>query len=424
LLMPSYPASKSIAAIGGMVSNNAGGELSLRYGKTQNFVKKLKMIWADGNEYEISPLNKSELDEKLKKKDFEGNIYNQLYSLLTTNYQLIQKARPHVSKNSAGYNLWDVWNPETQIFDLTKLFVGSQGTLGMVTEVTFKLVEAPQHEKLLIVFLNNLDLLPQLINDILPFNPDSFESYDDHTFKLALRFLPSILKKMNGNLFMLALQFIPEFFMLITRGLPKLILLVEFSGKSDEEVDKKLQELKKEIEELHLPVKITKSAEEAEKYWLMRRESFNILRQHVKNKHTAPFIDDFIIAPEKIPEFLPKLNAILSKYPELIYTIAGHVGNGNFHIIPLMDLADAHERGIIPKLSDEVYNLVLAYGGSITAEHNDGLIRTPYLEKMFGAQVIDLFQQVKKIFDPDNIFNPNKKVGGSIEYSMKHVKSE
>ena len=107
---------------------------------------------------------------------------------------------------------------------------------------------------------------------------------------------------------------------------------------------------------------------------------------------------------------------------KMTYTLAGHGGDGNFHVIPLMDLSDQEARSLIPEIAEKVYNLVVEYGGSITAEHNDGMIRTPYLVKMFGSEMIKLFEQTKKIFDPMNIFNPGKKVGGSLEYAMKHIK--
>jgi FAD/FMN-containing dehydrogenase len=135
---------------------------------------------------------------------------------------------------------------------------------------------------------------------------------------------------------------------------------------------------------------------------------------------TAPFIDDIIVKPEHLPEFLPKLNSILAEY-NLIYTIAGHVGNGNFHIIPLMDLKDPKSHEIIEKLSSEVYNLVLSYHGSITAEHNDGLIRSPYLKQMYGPEIYHFFEVTKYIFDPNNIFNPGKKVKSSLQYAMDHI---
>ena len=141
----------------------------------------------------------------------------------------------------------------------------------------------------------------------------------------------------------------------------------------------------------------------------------------MKDKKTAPFIDDVVVNPSDLPEFLPQLNAILDQY-SITYTVAGHIGNGNFHIIPLMDFTKESERKIIPELADKVYKLVIRYGGSITAEHNDGLIRTPYVKQMFGERMYGLFEETKRIFDPDNIFNPGKKVGTKLSYAMEHLK--
>jgi FAD/FMN-containing dehydrogenase len=151
----------------------------------------------------------------------------------------------------------------------------------------------------------------------------------------------------------------------------------------------------------------------------VRRESFNLLRHHIKEKHTAPFIDDTAVRPEQLPEFLPALDAIMSKY-DLTYTIAGHIGDANFHIIPLMDLADPKTQDIIPKLSHEVYDLIFRMHGTITAEHGDGMIHGPFLKGMYGKDVFELFEQTKKIFDPKNIFNPGKKIQSNLNYSMHH----
>jgi glycolate oxidase len=105
----------------------------------------------------------------------------------------------------------------------------------------------------------------------------------------------------------------------------------------------------------------------------------------------------------------------------LTYTLAGHIGDANFHIIPLMDLADPAQRAIIPELSKKVFDLVFKYGGSMSGEHNDGLVRTPYLRDMYGLKVYQLFEETKEIFDPQGIFNPGKKVGGSLKESLEHL---
>jgi len=124
-----------------------------------------------------------------------------------------------------------------------------------------------------------------------------------------------------------------------------------------------------------------------------------------------------------VPAFLPRALKILKDYG-IDTNIAGHAGNGNYHIIPLMDLRKESERAKITAVADKFYDLVAEYKGSITAEHNDGIIRTPYLSKMYSPKVLELFEKTKEIFDPQNIFNPGKKVNGTIEYLEKHIAIE
>ncbi len=423
LILPCYTASKNLNALGGMIGNNSAGEKTLRYGKMENFVSESRVIFSDGNEYEVKPLNENELQQKMSQGDFEGNIYKNLNSLIEENKTLLEEARPKVSKNSAGYYLWNV--KQNGIFDLNKLIVGSQGTLGIVTEAKIKLVPVEPVSKLFVIFLPNLLHLAELVNVILKTNPESIESYDKATLKLAFRFFPEMMKTMKvKHFFKLMLSFIPETLMMIKEGgAPELIVLVEFAGKSEEEVNQKMKDLEEKLHPFKYQMRLTHSVEESDKYWTIRRESFNLLRKHVRNSRTAPFVDDVIVKPEHMPEFLPAMRKILDKY-KLVYTIAGHAGNGNFHIIPLMDMRKKENIEVIKIVGDEVYDLVAKYHGSITAEHNDGIVRTPYLGKMFSPEVLELFKKTKEIFDPQNIFNPGKKVGGSIEYMTSHIAIE
>ncbi len=427
LLYPAFPASKDLCALGGMVNNNSGGEKTLAYGKTEDYVKAVNLVMSDGELHTLWPLSGEALQAKLKEPGFEGDLYRNLYALIDGHYDEIKAAKPDVSKNSAGYYLWNVWDRSTGVFDITKMIVGSQGTFGLLAEAKLKLVPIKEHSRLLVVFLKDLSWAADLVELVLPFKPESIESYDDKTMQVAVKLWRQVLGSMKGNVITLGWQFLPEVFMVLRGGMPKMIMLVELTGNDEQELQSELMKLGdavKDFAKTHAGIQALelKREKDEQKYWTIRRESFALLHGNMRGKDTAPFIDDFIVKPEYMAEVLPKVNAILDKYKkDLIYTIAGHPGNGNFHIIPLMNLKDPRVRALIPVISEEVYKVVLQYHGSITAEHNDGLIRTPYLEEMYGPKITELFAEAKKIFDPLDIFNPGKKVGGSMQYSEDHI---
>lgn len=425
-LLPSYPASRDMASVGGMFSNNAGGEKSLEYGKTDNFVTELKMVLSDGNEYVVKPLTKAELVRKMSQGDFEGNLYKKTFELLDEHYDEIQAAKPNVSKDSTGYHLWNVWNRETGIFDLTKLFVGAQGTLGLISEGTVKLVPHREHSGLLVMFLRDIDDLGELIPTVLKHNPATFESFDDKTLWLSIRFMPSFLKLLGPKRFIqLLIHLIPDGLQLL-HGIPKLVLMVEFNGHTEDEVREKVRALHKDLSHKRAKYEIngfeeTPTEGKSEKFWVMRRYSFQLLRSKVKDKHTAPFIDDFVVPPVHLAEFLPKLRKIIKKY-KLFATIAGHMGDGNFHVIPLMKIEDPKERAKLEPAMKEVNNMVIHYGGSVSGEHNDGMIRGPWLKEMYGEQVLGYMKEIKQLYDPQNIFNPHKKTDATWEFSFSHIR--
>lgn len=423
LILPSYTASKEICTVGGMVNNNSAGEKTMRYGKTEKYVKRLSVVFHDGNTCEVKPLTKLELEQKMNLETEEGVVYKKLFDLITKNYEDIQRAKPQVSKNSAGYSLWNVWDNE-DTFDLCQLIIGAQGTLGIVTEITFELVPLEKENGVIAVFLPSLDHLGDIVKEITPLFPDSLESYDDYSMKLAVRFFFDFFTYLGfKETIKLGMRFLPEFKMLLTGGIPKLTLLVEFSEKDTVSVSNKIEQVTEIAKKYNFKIHVAKDKKEAEKYWRIRRESFNMLRKHMSGKRTAPFIDDIIVPPEVMPEFLPKLQNLLTEY-NLTYTIAGHAGNGNFHIIPLLDFKNTDTKKLIIELSKKVYDLVISYKGSITAEHNDGIIRTPFLPQMFGEDVCVLFQETKNIFDPKNILNPGKKVGGTFEQIESFMRTD
>lgn len=421
LIMPSYPVSKEICTAGGMVATNAGGEKDLSYGQTKDWVKALKVVLSDGNEYAFQALTADQLEKKIVQKNFEGKIYSQIYNLIKNNRKIIEEAKPKVLKNSTGYFLWDVWDGQT--FDLAKLFAGSQGTLGIITEIDFKLIKPNPIAALLVIFLPDLERLDKIVNHVLQFKPESFECYDIETFKLAIKHFLDLTKDFKQNSRLSAIfQFIPDIIKNLQGNLPKLTMLANFTGNSKQEVLNKCKLAQQSLEIFGLKSEIKDTDASAEKYWIIRHKSFGLLRKYSQNGKASSFIDDIIVKPENLPAFLPKLNAIIAPYKDkMVYTLAGHIGDGNFHIIPLMDLSKEEVRTIIPELMEKVFKLVFEYGGSMSAEHNDGLIRGSYLPKMYGEKIYQLFKEVKQIFDPKNIFNPHKKTDASLKYSLDHM---
>ena len=198
-ILPTYPASRELCTLGGMVSNNSGGEKSLEFGKTANYVTELQVVLSDGNEYTVRPLTREMLEAKMAQGDFEGTLYKELYELLEAHYDEIKAAKPKVSKDSTGYHLWDVWDRESGIFDLTKLFVGAQGTLGIVTDIKVRLVPKPAHSGVLVCFFKDISQLGEIINLVLEKKPATFESFDDHTLWLSFRFFPSFIKRLGSS---------------------------------------------------------------------------------------------------------------------------------------------------------------------------------------------------------------------------------
>jgi len=432
LILPCFPASKNLCALGGMFGNNCGGEKSLRYGKMENFILETKVIFADGNEYKVKPLTKQELENKIAQKDFEGNLYKKIFNLIKENKEIIEQSKPRVSKNSAGYYLWNVLSSALDIFDLNKLLVGSQGTLGIVTEMKLRLVQDKKHHDMVALFFQSWDELPEVVNAILPYGPESLETFDEETLKLGIRFMPEIARRTHSSLIAFAVKFIPEAFISLRMlGLPKLVVLVEITEDTEKEVKEKVKKVAEAIKPFNIWSRVVEKDSDEEKFWVMRRESFSLLRKSIKNKRTAPFVEDFCIPTETIPEFLPKALKILND-ADIATNIAGHAGNGNFHIIPLMDLRQESERAKIATVADKFYDLVAEYKGTTTGEHNDGIIRTPYLNKIYTLEMLELLKKTKEIFDPQNIFNPGKKVpstfpgqnGGTIKYLESHIAIE
>ena len=429
MIYPAYPASRELCAVGGMIGNNAAGEKTFKYGKTDKYIEEITMICSDGNSYNFCEHSGAELDNILQNdKTFYGDIHRNILGIIKENEKEIEDNRPKVTKNSSGYYIWNVYNKEKHTMNLAKLICGAQGTFGVMTDFKIKLINLETKSKMLVIFLENIQDMPIIVDSIAPLKPESFEVFDDHTFKIAMKFLPQILKRVGGNIFELAILFWPEIKMLLSGNIPKIVMLTEFIEKDEETLINKIAEVNKIISNIEnnqnlkgkIKSHIVTSDKEAKKYWVFRRESFNLLRSKLKDVRTVPFIEDVVVKAHDLAEFLPKFEKILDQ-EKLVYTIAGHVGDGNIHVIPLMKLSDANSIEQIETLSHKVYSLVREYNGSLSGEHNDGLIRSPFLSYMYSDKMLNIFKEIKNLFDPLNIFNPNKKIDVTWDYAKSKI---
>jgi len=418
------PASRALNTIGGMVGNNSAGEQSLRYGNTDKSVRELSVVLRDAQEYIFAPINKKQLDVKMKQSNFEGEIYRRVYQLIEANYDEIKQARPRAHKNSMGYNLWAVWDRDTGIFDLTQLLTGSQGTLGIITDIKMAAVPKAKHSGLLLVYLTNVKHLGEIIPLVTSHHPATFEGFDDITFNLGIKYFTMFRKQLGTKEWLkqqtMLLGSVAKF-----RGhLPNIIMMVEFEGDTYDEVNSKIVALDNDLKNHRIKVRteIEGNEELSKPFWEIRRASLALLRNQIHGKYAAAFMDDMAVEPRFVPEFFPQVRKIVRKY-KLAATIAGHFGDGNFHIIPLMTITDPAEQLKIEPAMRELIPIVLKYGGTMAGEHNDGMIRGPWLRTQFGDTMYELFKDTKEIFDPEYIFNPHKKTDASWDYSMDHIRS-
>lgn len=402
LLFAPYTSSKDICGIGGMIGNNASGEKSIRFGATIDNVRSVKVLLQDGNQYEFGPLNGSELQAKLQLANDEGNIYRSIVKLLEDNWELIWRARPNVRKNAAGFQLWKVWDRDKTEFNLAKLFVGSQGTLGFITSAELMVVPRPQFTRMLVVPIDNLSRLAKAVKCIVAHRPEGLETYDKHTYELAKEHMPEQATLAH-----------------IAEG-QEMVLFAQFSEKTKDETDHAENVCQQSLKNLGFEVTTIKNESESEAHWAIRRASFKLLMDYAKGVRAVPFIEDTIVPIEHYGEFLAALETILADY-DMTYTFAGHIGDGSIRLIPLVNMEDPGAADKVFSLARRVYDLVFAFGGSMSVDHNDGLIRTSFLERMYGPEVVALFNKTKDIFDPLNIFNPGKKVRGSLDFAKTHM---
>lgn len=414
--LPAYPASKDICTIGGAVANNAAGPDSLKYGHMANAIQSLDIVLADGKTYTVTPLSYSELKKLVKKKN---NLYAQIakdiFTLIEKNEKTLIAARPKTKKNTAGYPLWDVLDCSVAdfkkgkgTFNLNRIIAGSQGTIGIITSLTLH-AEPIQHDTTLIMLpIFDLACAGRAILQALEYNPVNIEVFDALSFELALKNPEIFRERITGFSYYKVMYTLYTTYHVKYRGkIPDFTILITLDNAALEHHKKK-----EVIEALQScgcnVVRFVKSPEEKEMWWQVRRASYTLSKKQDSTKRPAAFLEDMTVPPQNLFGFFADIQKLFETY-NVTAAVHGHGGNGHFHFYPLLDFEKKETPGLIEKMSEDFFACAIKHGGSLCGEHNDGIIRTPHLSKMFTKPVIALFEQAEHIFDPDDIFNPGKK---------------
>ncbi len=403
--LPPYPASLEYSTVGGAIANNASGEKSIKYGDTRTFVQALRVVLANGEVIETGRLSKRDLSRKLGLASFEGEIYRTIDTLLEENKEIVQQLERGVLKNNAGYALSDIKRKDGS-FDLTPLIVGSQGTLGIVTEA---ILETEAHSPLTTLLMAQFDSLDHFQAAVLelksmPEPPSSLEFVNNGLLQTVHDLNPNQLKEV------------------ITPPFPVATLFIELD-LGDKHQKRQLKRTEKILDKHAISFQRAADVEQQQQFWKVRQTSSTILGNNNGLSRAVPVIGDASVPAASLRAYLEGLKTILDTQ-DLPVNLWGHAGEGIVHVQPQLDLAKVGDRQKAFRLMDDYNKLIVSLGGSISSEAGDGRLRTPYLEAFYGSEAYALLQKVKLAFDPYGTLNPGIKFGSSLEDNKAIVRAD
>jgi FAD/FMN-containing dehydrogenase len=401
--VPSYPASVEICTIGGAVANNAAGEKTVKYGATRDYVEAVQVVLSDGTVTWLHETSPSQVEQKKHQKDLEGDIYRQVEKLINDNQEVIHN-HPNVTKESSGYALWKAKNGNN--LNLAQIIVGSQGTLCFVTAIRMRTLPSPDPNKvsLIVSYYESLSQAGASAQALHALEPSALEIVDKNLIELVNKQKPELL---NGLL--------PE------GPTPAVVLLCEFDNQNDDERQYKINQANEIIKAYAYSSVLKNTPEEEAEAWKLRRSAAAVMWTIPGKKKALPIIEDGTVPPHRLTEFIERAYEIFEKY-NLEIAIWGHAGDADLHMQPFMDLSKISDRKKLFAMTDEFYKMVHELGGTAAGEHNDSLMRAVYRPLMFGPELEKLFDEIKAIFDPENLLNPHKKVGVDFNYIKKHLR--
>jgi FAD/FMN-containing dehydrogenase len=408
--LPPYPASIEYSTIGGAIANNSSGEKSVKYGDSRNYVVGLRVVLANGEVIETKRLNKREFSKKLGLATFEGEIYRSVDTLLEEQSGLASKLDINVARNNIGYDLAHLKKKDGS-FDLTPLIVGSQGTLGIITEAVLGTEIYNMRTSLFMAKFDSLENAQSAALELHNMSevPSAIELVDGNTLRQLYDLNPNHLKDVME----------PPF--------PEIVLLVEFddSERTQKKATKKAQRI---LDKFALDSQMTDDPDQQQLFWKLRQSTAMLLGHNEGLRRMIPLFDA-AVPPDRLRDYLDGLYGMLQANG-IDPAIWGHAGDGVLHLQPRLNLGQVGDRQKIFRLLGEYHKLVLSLGGTISSEEGDGRLRAPYLESVLGSELYALLQKIKQIFDPYGTLNPGVKFGTSLEdmkamirpdFSLEHI---
>lgn len=399
---PPDPSTSDYCTLGGMIANNASGAHSVKYGSTIDYVQELTVILADGTEARMRTWAPEAIGGQEWASEPAAGTLEKVGRLLQENKEAIQeKFASFVDKNCCGYRLDKVFQPDGLNF--SKLFSASEGTLGLITSARLSVLDKPKADVLALVNFDDLEKAGEAVAAILTLRPSSLEFMDKRCIDRTRQDRPDLA------------HFVPED---MTAQ-----LIVEFDGNDLEALKGKVELTEKLVcRDLKLAPLLEKAYDAASKNTIraVRKALTPIMHKLPGPRRIISFVEDFAVEPTKLAQAIGQIQAILGRHG-VEAVVFGHAGQGSVHVRPLLDLRNPTDVDIMGEVSEEVHSFVLGIGGTVSAEHGDGLSRTQFVERQYG-DTYPLFVEVKRLFDPKNLMNPGKIINSDPELATRNLR--
>ena len=383
------PTTSSRGNVGGALGNNSCGAHSILFGKTVDNVLSIEAVLSNADLASFGPTSREELSSKLRGDGFEAEIYGRILDVAQANREEVDRRFPKIQRRVSGYNLDELLTDGES--NLARFLVGSEGTLAAITEARLKLEPLPKKKALAVLHFEDVVESMEATVEVLKEDPSAVEMVD----KL-------ILDMAKGSLgYSSKLTFVD--------GDPAALLLVEFFGDSESELESRLQSLESRMARSRLGYSAKRLLSPADQanVWAVRKAGLGLLMGMKGDVKPLPFVEDTAVSPERLPDYVRRFDEVVRANG----TSAGYYGHasvGCLHVRPLIDLKLQEGVDRMVSIADQISDLVLEFGGSLSGEHGDGIVRGVWNEKMFGATLYNAFREVKKAFDPKGIMNPGK----------------